>query len=97
MFVLPKNADDELWDGPRTGVEGVKEIFGADEAFESKRFTEYLKHIMSSHKHVFMDSPGKVPTLLSDVSSRSLNELGRFYKKSCLDIKRIPYTCKEKH
>ncbi|KAG1442386.1 hypothetical protein G6F56_011082 [Rhizopus delemar] len=75
MFVLPKNADDELWDGPRTGVEGVKEIFGADEAFESKRFTEYLKHIMSSHKHVFMDSPGKVPTLLSDVSSRSLNEL----------------------
>lgn len=31
MFVLPKNAQAELWDGPRTGVEGVKEFFGADE------------------------------------------------------------------
>jgi intermediate cleaving peptidase 55 len=31
MFVNPKNAHAELWDGPRTGTEGVKELFGADE------------------------------------------------------------------
>jgi hypothetical protein len=37
MFVNPKNAHAELWDGPRTGTEGVKELFGADEV---------RKHIM---------------------------------------------------
>jgi Aminopeptidase P, N-terminal domain len=31
MFVPPKNAEAELWDGPRTGLEGVKEMFDADE------------------------------------------------------------------
>lgn len=31
MFVNPKNAHAELWDGPRTGIDGVKELFGADE------------------------------------------------------------------
>ena len=31
MFIPPKNPSAELWDGPRTGVEGVKELFAADE------------------------------------------------------------------
>lgn len=37
MFVLPKSPTDELWDGPRTGVEGAKEIFGADEVTLHRR------------------------------------------------------------
>lgn len=31
MFVPPKSPADELWDGPRTGVDGAKELFAADE------------------------------------------------------------------
>src|SRR5689334_23168045 len=31
MFVPPKSSEAEMWDGPRTGLEGVKELFGADE------------------------------------------------------------------
>lgn len=31
MFVPPKNVEAELWDGPRTGLEGARELFGADE------------------------------------------------------------------
>ncbi|KAG1140816.1 hypothetical protein G6F37_008714 [Rhizopus arrhizus] len=70
MFVPPKNAHAELWDGPRTGIQGAKEIFGADEAYESTKFTAYLKHIIGSYKNIFMDSPEKMPTLLSDESAK---------------------------
>ncbi|KAG1515530.1 hypothetical protein G6F52_009657 [Rhizopus delemar] len=88
MFVLPKNADEELWDGPRTGIEGVKELFGADEAFESKRFASYLKQIMGSYKHVFMDKPDHMPTLLSDACAKNLIEPG-LRIKSLLPLSKI--------
>jgi intermediate cleaving peptidase 55 len=31
MFVAPKNASIEMWEGARTGIDAAKEIFGADE------------------------------------------------------------------
>ncbi|ORE08126.1 hypothetical protein BCV72DRAFT_249007 [Rhizopus microsporus var. microsporus] len=76
MFVLPKNAHAELWDGPRTGIEGAKEIFGADEAYENTKFIAYLKKAIGTYKHVFMDSPGNMPTLISDESTKKLIETG---------------------
>ncbi|KAI8645437.1 peptidase M24, structural domain-containing protein [Parasitella parasitica] len=76
MFVLPKNASAELWDGPRTGVEGVKEFFGADEAYDSTRFSSYFKKVLSSSKHIFMDSPGSMPSLISADSTKKLIETG---------------------
>jgi hypothetical protein len=33
MFGLPKNPSAELWDGPRTGLDGMMQKFGADEVF----------------------------------------------------------------
>src|SRR5438270_13094198 len=33
MFVRPRDPDREIWDGPRWGVDGAKEHFGADESF----------------------------------------------------------------
>src|SRR5262249_18583494 len=33
MFVRPRDPERETWDGPRAGVDGVKEHFGADDAF----------------------------------------------------------------
>ncbi|GAA5800190.1 hypothetical protein HPULCUR_005615 [Helicostylum pulchrum] len=74
MFVAPKSPSAELWDGPRTGVEGVTEIFGADEAYENTRFPNYLKKVLSSAEHIFMDSPGEQPTLASNESTKKLIE-----------------------
>jgi intermediate cleaving peptidase 55 len=76
MFVQPKNASAELWDGPRTGVEGVKELFGADEAFDNTRFSSYFKKVLSSSKHIFMDSPGSMPSLISQENTKKLIETG---------------------
>ncbi|CEP17624.1 hypothetical protein [Parasitella parasitica] len=76
MFVLPKNASAELWDGPRTGVEGAKEFFGADEAYDNARFSAYFNKVLSSSKHIFMDSPGSMPSLISNDSTKKLIETG---------------------
>ncbi|KAI7906567.1 peptidase M24, structural domain-containing protein [Cokeromyces recurvatus] len=72
MFVLPKNPNAELWDGPRTGLEGVKELFGADEAYENTRFIPYLKNVLGSSKHIFMDNY-TVPTLLTEAESKLID------------------------
>ncbi|KAI8074540.1 peptidase M24, structural domain-containing protein [Gongronella butleri] len=75
MFVNPKNAHAELWDGPRTGVDGAKEIFGADEAFDNTRFPAYLTNALAAN-HVYMDSPSDIPTLLSNDASSSMISTG---------------------
>jgi Xaa-Pro aminopeptidase len=33
LFVRPRDKEKEIWTGRRAGVEGAKEVFGADEAF----------------------------------------------------------------
>ncbi|ORY96526.1 peptidase M24, structural domain-containing protein [Syncephalastrum racemosum] len=78
MFVPPKSESAELWDGPRTGVEGAKEIFGANEAYDNARFPMFLKDALLA-KHVFMDSPVLAPSILSenDAAKRIL-DFGNF-------------------
>ncbi|OZJ02425.1 hypothetical protein BZG36_04831, partial [Bifiguratus adelaidae] len=74
MFVPPKTAEAELWDGPRTGLEGVKEMFDADEAFESSRFLYRLKDILDQYQHVFVDMPPTAPSILSKEFLKRLTE-----------------------
>lgn len=97
MFILPKNTHAELWDGPRTGIQGVKELFGADEAYENTKFIAHLKNIIGTYKNIFMDSPGNMPTLISDESTKKLIETGTFWEKLWFNIKKGFYpllTCK---
>ncbi|KAL0073659.1 peptidase M24, structural domain-containing protein [Phycomyces blakesleeanus] len=79
MFVPPKSAHAELWDGPRTGVEGAKEIFGADEAYDNSRFTSFLKDAMNAD-HLFIDSPSVNPSLLSEDRNKKIIEAAKFRK-----------------
>ncbi|KAI8388711.1 peptidase M24, structural domain-containing protein [Radiomyces spectabilis] len=76
MFVPPKNADAELWDGPRTGVQGVKEFFNADEAYDNSRFPVFLREALKA-ENVFIDPPKNMPTLLEDKQIISLIETGK--------------------
>ncbi len=43
MFVRPRDPDREIWDGPRFGVDGAKEHFGADEAFTIDKLETELR------------------------------------------------------
>ncbi|MBW1756119.1 MAG: Xaa-Pro aminopeptidase [Deltaproteobacteria bacterium] len=53
LFVRPKKREREMWDGPRAGVEGAVEAFGADVAFPidelSKRLPDYLDNVERLH------------------------------------------------
>lgn len=47
LFMRPKNSHDELWDGPRTGVEKSVEFFGVDEAYPLGDLAKFLEKYLS--------------------------------------------------
>lgn len=46
MFVQPKNAKMEIWTGIRAGVEGAKNDFGADDAFNFSELKKQLPNLL---------------------------------------------------
>jgi len=56
LFVRPKKREREIWDGPRAGVEGAVERFGADAAYPidelGKRLPDYLGNVERLHYRV---------------------------------------------
>lgn len=53
MFVRPRDPDREIWDGPRFGVDGAKEHFGADEAFTIDKLAEELPKLFQNKKRLY--------------------------------------------
>ncbi len=53
MFVRLRDRERETWDGPRAGIEGAQERFGADAAFPiaelEQRLPDYLENVESLH------------------------------------------------
>lgn len=46
MFVRPRDLEQEIWNGYRSGVEGAVKDYNADEAFPISEFDEKLQEIM---------------------------------------------------
>jgi len=53
MFVRPRDPDREIWDGPRFGVDGVKEHFGADESFTIDKLEAELPKLFQDKKRLY--------------------------------------------
>jgi Xaa-Pro aminopeptidase len=53
MFVRPRDVDREIWDGPRFGVDGVKEHFGADDAFTIDKLADELPKLFQNKKRLY--------------------------------------------
>ncbi len=47
LFVRPRDPDREVWDGPRAGVDGAVERFGADAAHPISELSERLPTLLS--------------------------------------------------
>jgi Xaa-Pro aminopeptidase len=52
LFVRPRDRDREVWDGPRAGVDGAKEHFGADAAFVIGELAEKLPDLLQNRRRV---------------------------------------------
>lgn len=53
MFVRPRDPERETWDGPRAGVDGIKEHFGADESFTIDKLAEELPKLFQNKKRLY--------------------------------------------
>lgn len=53
MFVRPRDPDREIWDGPRWGVDGAKEHFGANDAFVIDKLAEELPKLFQNKKRLY--------------------------------------------
>lgn len=52
MFVQPKDEKKELWEGPRTGVQGAIDVFNADEVIFSS--VDTISKVLTSYRPVIL-------------------------------------------
>jgi Xaa-Pro aminopeptidase len=53
LFVQPKDREKEIWTGYRYGVEAVKELFGADEAYSIAELDEKLPQYLEKADRIY--------------------------------------------
>jgi len=53
MFVRPRDAAREIWDGRRAGPEGAVSRYGADQAFVIDEFDKQLQDLLAGRERVF--------------------------------------------
>ena len=60
FFCRSRDAEQEVWDGPRNGPNGAVDVFGADNAMDIGLFTSHLKKVFSSSNTdgpIYVDLP----------------------------------------
>ncbi|CDS00307.1 related to X-Pro aminopeptidase II [Sporisorium scitamineum] len=101
MFVQKRDEHNETWNGPRTGLDGAVDIFGADESFELDPaiLLHHLKQILPKYTHIYVEPPNQPTTprrgntaaatkagnILNYLSPPSTTSLDLFSKKSDFD------------
>ncbi|MCA1594390.1 MAG: Xaa-Pro aminopeptidase [Acidobacteria bacterium] len=63
LFVRPRDPEKETWTGRRSGVEGAKEKYGADEAFAVEEFPAKLLDLMGNARNLYYRIGGGNPDL----------------------------------
>ncbi len=71
LFVPPRDAERELWDGPRAGPEGAMERFGADRAFPIDALPDELHRLLqgvSRLHHAFAEDPDRDALIMGAIA-----------------------------
>jgi len=53
LFCRTRDPKMELWDGPRAGLEGACDVYGADEAFPIEEMDEIVPGLIKDHERIF--------------------------------------------
>jgi Xaa-Pro aminopeptidase len=77
LFVLPRNPVTALWDGERIGVEGAREIYGADKAYVITGFNNELPLILKGRNSISIHAGDMV--LQKRISGISKDFSGSFH------------------
>lgn len=73
LFVRPRDPEREAWDGPRAGVDGAKERFGADAAYPVAELEERLTELLRPADAVWYALGSR-----ADLDSTVLDHVRRF-------------------
>jgi Xaa-Pro aminopeptidase len=52
LFVRPRDKEREIWDGPRAGVDGARETYGADAAYVVSELDDRLPTLLQDHRRL---------------------------------------------
>ncbi len=53
MFCRERNPEQEIWDGRRAGLEGMKELYGADLAYSIEELDEVMPKLLADRERFF--------------------------------------------
>ena len=75
LFCRDKDAQKELWDGPRVGLQLACELFGADSAHDIRQLTELLPALLQNKSCIYYNfgSHAKLDELLPQWANRMRN------------------------
>ncbi|GAA97879.1 uncharacterized protein L969DRAFT_96259 [Mixia osmundae IAM 14324] len=72
LFVAPKDIEEELWNGTRTGVTAAVDVFDADEAFDIGQLENRLETILArTSGPIYCDTPEKATRTRAGLFTRS--------------------------
>ncbi|XP_078286475.1 xaa-Pro aminopeptidase 3 isoform X2 [Rhinoraja longicauda] len=64
LFVPRRNENRELWDGPRSGVDGAVALTGVDEAYNMAEFRQYVQQFKDEGCTLWYDNEPSVHSVL---------------------------------
>lgn len=53
LFVRRRDAEREMWDGERYGVDGAKQVFGADESYPIEELPQKLPELLKNSEKIY--------------------------------------------
>ncbi|PIQ29089.1 Xaa-Pro aminopeptidase [bacterium (Candidatus Blackallbacteria) CG17_big_fil_post_rev_8_21_14_2_50_48_46] len=53
MFVLPRDLEKEIWNGFRQGVDGIRQVYGAQAAYTIDQLDSKLPELMANTEHLY--------------------------------------------
>lgn len=78
LFVRPKDAKAELWEGARSGVQAAQDVFNADEPGDILHMNERLGSLIANAKHIYTDIPTSLPNTGTSFEGKYLNGLAHW-------------------
>ncbi|CCH44263.1 hypothetical protein BN7_3824 [Wickerhamomyces ciferrii] len=85
MIVPPKEPLAEQWDGFRTGVKGVVEIFNADESEDIYRLAPYMEKLINRNRNIFIDLPEGTKKQTTSTTFSNFFNIGSNAKMSSIE------------
>ncbi|MBI5612585.1 MAG: Xaa-Pro aminopeptidase [Gammaproteobacteria bacterium] len=79
LFCRERNPEKEIWDGRRAGLDGARELYGADDAFPIDDIDEILPGLLENREKVFCsmgrhpDFDAKLMEWVNEVRAKSRN------------------------